>query len=73
MSLHIAHSKTDHLQKGDEVVIARSGNATCPVVMLKWYMMLTGMQAQERELLFRPICNSKRGESLRLSGGGGGE
>ena len=27
------------------------------------------MQAQEWELLFRPICSSKRGESLRVSEG----
>ena len=69
MSLHIAHSKTDQLRKGDGVVIARSGNATCPVAMLELYMARTDMQAQERELLFRPICSSKRGESLRVSGG----
>ena len=32
-------------------------------------MVQTGLQAQERELLFRPICSSKRGESLKVSGG----
>ena len=35
MTLRIPHSKTDQLRKGDELVIARTGNSTCPVAMLE--------------------------------------
>ena len=34
MVIKIPHSKTDQLRKGDEVIIARSGKATCPVTYL---------------------------------------
>ena len=67
MPLHIAHSRTDQLWKGDEV--ARSGTATCPVVMLELYMERTGMQAQKQKLLFQPMCSSKKGEPLRVADG----
>ena len=35
----IPRSKTDQLHKGDEVVIARSQDRTCPVRMLERYIM----------------------------------
>ena len=68
-TIHIARSKTDQLRKGDEVVIARTGNPTCPVTTLERYMRKTGMQWEDQRFLFRAICSSKTGESLRESGG----
>ena len=41
MILHIPRSKTDQLRKGDEVIIARTGNSTCPVAMLEAYLSET--------------------------------
>ena len=38
MVLKIPKSKTDRLRKGDEVIIARSGKATCPVASLQGYL-----------------------------------
>ena len=66
-TIHIARSKTDQLRKGVEVIIARTGNPTCPVAMLEKYK--TGMHWQDRCSLFRAICSSKTRVSWRESGG----
>ena len=42
MVIKIPHSKTDQLRKGDEVIIARSGKATCPVAYLESYLRRSG-------------------------------
>ena len=36
--IHVQQSKTDQLRKGNEVLIARTGIATCPVAMLARYL-----------------------------------
>ena len=43
MKIRILQSKTDQLRKGDELVIARTGNHTWPVSMMERYMNRTGM------------------------------
>jgi len=48
MTLHPPRSKTDQLRKGDEIVIARSGTATCPVGKLEEYMAKTHMEWEEK-------------------------
>ena len=68
MILYIPRSKTDQLRKGDELIIARTGNATCPVSMLESYLARTRMQLSDQRFLFRPICKTARGEALRDSG-----
>ena len=66
MTLKILHSKTDQFRKGDEVIIARTWNTTCPLGMLKQYMMrTTQMQWQDDRFLFRPICKLNHGKGLR--------
>ena len=40
MSVHIASSKTDQYRQGDTVLVARTGNATCPVAMLEHLAVL---------------------------------
>ena len=67
MVLKIPKSKTDQLRKGDEVIIARSGKATCPVASLEEYLRRTGTSLQSQSSLFRPICKTKAGERLRES------
>ena len=42
-TVRIEHSKTNKLQLGDKVVLARTGNDTCPVGMLEAYMRRTGV------------------------------
>ena len=66
--LHIRHSKTDQLRKGDEVLLARTGSATCPVAMLERYMEAASIPQESGLFLFRPICKTKTGERLRSTG-----
>ena len=68
MTLHLPCSKTNQLRKGDELVIARTRNAACPVAMLELYMWRTHTAWDDQRLLFRPICKSSKGERLRESG-----
>ena len=68
MIIHLPHSKTDQLRKGDEVAIAQTGNITCPVAMLETYLLRTGMAWTDERLLFRPICKTRKMEKLRESG-----
>ena len=68
MRIKILQSKTDQLRQGDELVIARTGNLTCPVAMMEKYMGRTGMALDDQRYLFRPIQKTKKGESLRQSG-----
>ena len=66
--LLIPKSKTDQLWQGNELVISRTGNSTCPVAMLETYLARTGTQLTDHRFLFRPICKTAKSESLRESG-----
>ena len=68
MRIHIVRSKTDQLRQGDEVVVARTNSATCPVAMLERYMARTKTAWDDQRFLFRPIQKSRKGEALRGSG-----
>ena len=68
MKIKILQSKMDQLRQGDELVIARTGNLTCPVAILERYMNRTGMSLDDQRYLFRPIQRTKNGEGLRQSG-----
>ena len=62
MTLCIPHNKTDQLRKGDELVIARIDNSTCPVAMLESYLTETSTSLSDQRRLFRPISKSKNSE-----------
>ena len=68
IKLHIPCSKTDQLRRGDEVLIAKTGNIMCPVAMLQQYMIIAGIEWEDQRPLFRPISKTKNGEKLRESG-----
>ena len=68
MILYIPRSKTDQLRKGDEFIIARTENHTCPVSMLESYLARTRTQLSDQRFLFRPTCKTTKGETLRESG-----
>ena len=38
MMIKIQYSKTDQWRQGDEVLVARTANKTCPVALLEHYM-----------------------------------
>ena len=68
MTIKIRHSKTDQWRQGDEILIARTANKTCPVAMLERYMRVTNMSLEDERFLFRPIQATKSGQTLRKSG-----
>ena len=68
MVLYIPRSKTDQLRKGDELVIARTHNKTCPVAMLESYLSETGTLLSDQRWLFSSICKSCKSKKLRESG-----
>ena len=68
LSIRIVRSKTDQLRHGDEVLVARTNNRTCPVAMLERYMHCTSMSQVDQRYLFRPIQSTRKGECLRDAG-----
>ena len=66
--LSIPKSKMDQLRQGNKLVIARTGNSTCPVAMLETYLAKTGTQLSDHRFLFRPMCKTARVERLREAG-----
>ena len=68
MKLVIRKSKTDQYRQGNEVLVARTGNSTCPVKMMEVYLRLAEADLRSDEMLFRPIVATKRGARLRSSG-----
>ena len=68
MAVKIRRSKTDQLRQGDEVLIARTPNSTCPVAMLERYMRIADIDQHSELFLFRAITKTKHGEKLRSSG-----
>ena len=65
LKTQIVHSKTDQLWQGNEVLLARPNNCTCPVALPERYMRCTGMLLNNQQSLFRPIQSTKKGEHLR--------
>ena len=55
MKIKILHSKTDQRRQGDEILVARTTNSTCPMAILERYMEMTGMSWEDQRFLFRPI------------------
>ena len=68
MSINIATSKTDQYRQGQVVPVASTGSPTCPVAMLRRYIDLGGIDTTSTLNLFRPICSTRKGESLRAKG-----
>jgi len=64
MVIKLLHSKTDQLGRGDEVITARSGRETCPVISGEVFTETL----QEQRFLLQPICRTKNGERLQESG-----
>lgn len=63
--LHLPCSKVDQLQKGNEVVIARTESETFLVSMLEQYMQMDKIPRDSRLFLFRHITKTKQGEQLK--------
>ena len=59
IKLVIRKSKTDQYRQGNEVLVARTGNSTCPVKMMEVYLRLAEADLRCDEMLFRPIVATK--------------
>ena len=68
MEVHILSSKTDQYRQGDTVLVARTGNATCPVMVLERYFEKAELDKDSIGHIFRGIVKTKHGEKLRASG-----
>ena len=55
MEVHIASSKTDQYRMGDKVLVARTGNGTCPVQMMERYFERAQIDKKSKQNLFRGI------------------
>ena len=64
----LPHSKTDQLRQGQEVLIARTNTATCPVAMLEHYMYAAEITPGSELFLFQDIYKTAGGEKLRDTG-----
>ena len=65
----IESSKTDQYQNGASLVIARTGQVTCPVGMMERYFRMGEVDHSSQAKLFQGIVQTKCGERLRKNGG----
>lgn len=70
IKIRIVSSKSDQLSKGNNVIVARTGNATCPVIALQKYIALAGITNTSDEFMFRKVDFCKRDNSYHLRQGG---
>ena len=59
----LPRSKTDQLRQGQEVLIARTNTATCPVAMLEHYMAAAEITPGNELFLFRVYTRQQAGKS----------
>ena len=68
LEVHIQRSKTDQLRQGSNILVARTGNPTCPVNILRAYITMRRIELTSDQYLFQQITAIKQGERLRPSG-----
>ena len=69
MVVKIESSKTDQYREGASLVIARTGQVTCPVAMMERYCRMGEVNHLSQAKKFRGIVHTKSGERLRKNGG----
>ena len=69
MVVKIESSKTDQYREGASLVIAHTGQVTCPVAMMERYCLMGEVDHTSQAKLFRGIVHAKSGERLRKDGG----
>ena len=66
----VSKSKTDQYREGSWVVIASTGNDTCPVAMLSKYLSLAGLEdLNSDDCLFKPLLFRKSVNSYAIKKG----
>ena len=69
VNLFLEKSKTDIYREGKDVVIARTGKSTCPVLMLEKYLAMANIKSDSLDFIFRPLCFCKTSNSYKLRSG----
>ena len=64
VKLIIPKSKTDQYRQGNEVLIAKTGNNTCPYAMLLKYIESCSVNIHTNHYLFKPMYGTKSGAKL---------
>jgi integrase len=59
LEIIIRSSKTDQLRMGNSVLVGVTKNRTCPVALLKSYLLLAKIERDSNGFIFRNITNSK--------------
>ena len=67
-SLFIPRSKTDVLNKGSTLVIAKSGKSTCPFAMLQMYLKAANILESDDQYIFRSLSFCKKSSNYKLRG-----
>lgn len=67
VKLFLQASKTDVYREGREVVISYTYKLTCPVIMLKRYLLMANIDETSTDFIFRPLvfCKSVNAYKLR--------
>ncbi|XP_071140495.1 integrase/recombinase xerD homolog [Mytilus edulis] len=70
VKLFLEKSKTDVYREGNDVLISKTYNITCPVNMLHRYLSLANISSDSTEYIFRGLsyCKSNNSYVLRKSG-----
>ena len=66
MTIHIGKSKTDVYRQGSEVVIAKTGENSCPVFWMKHYLKLADILDKGDNYIFRSISYFKSIKKYKL-------
>ena len=63
INVKIRRSKTDQLRNGDELVIAATGTACCPMLWIKHYFELAKLNKTSEDFMFRALYRLKNGKA----------
>ena len=63
--IFLPSSKTDQHNDGETVIIARTGNVTCPYMILSEYLRLARISRDDQMYVFRAMSRTKAGCVLR--------
>lgn len=67
VKISIRESKTDPYRRGNEIVIAKTGNKLCPVSWLNKYILKAGLSKDSSEYLFTAINYSSKSDTYKAA------
>ncbi|KAJ8297739.1 hypothetical protein KUTeg_024270 [Tegillarca granosa] len=67
VKISIRESKTDTYRRGNEIIIAKTGNKLCPVSWLNKYILKAGLSKDSSEYLFTAINYSSKSDTYKAT------